>query len=52
MMALFDRFVGLFCRHGHTLPTRQGNHLFLRCLRCGHESAGWRLDAEPPVRRF
>jgi hypothetical protein len=42
----------LFCTHRMVLTTHEGSRLFLRCVQCGRESAGWTLDAAPPVRRF
>jgi ribosomal protein L37AE/L43A len=51
-MTLLTRLRCLFCRHTVTLPTREGDRIFLSCQHCGHESAGWTLDAPAPVRRF
>jgi hypothetical protein len=44
-------FVGqVYCGlHGHdNLLHFEGDRLCLKCVSCGHESAGWELDEAPP----
>lgn len=38
---------------GHdTLIQRDGDHVFLRCTSCGHETTGWSTDSPRPRVRF
>jgi hypothetical protein len=48
---LLDRVRQLLCGlHGHdTLLQFEQDRMFLRCVSCGHETAGWELTEAPPT---
>jgi hypothetical protein len=40
----------LLGRHQHAVACEEGS-IHLRCLRCGHRSAGWQVDGHEPALR-
>jgi hypothetical protein len=48
---VMDRIRQAFCGlHGHdTMLQFEQERMFLRCVSCGHESAGWELNEVPPT---
>jgi hypothetical protein len=46
-----DRVREIFCGiHGHEhLLQFQADRMYLRCLSCGHESSGWKLNEARPI---
>lgn len=53
-VSIFTVLSQTFCWHDQSdlLTVWEQDRMFLRCQKCGHETAGWSLDAQPPVRRF
>jgi hypothetical protein len=49
---LVDRARQILCGlHGHdTLLQFEHDRMFLRCVSCGHETPGWELNDDPPVK--
>jgi hypothetical protein len=48
---LMDWIRQMFCGlHGHdTMLQFAQDRMYLRCVSCGHESAGWELNEAPPT---
>jgi hypothetical protein len=48
---MMDRVRQVFCGlHGHdTMLQFQQDRMFLRCVSCGHQTAGWELNEVPPT---
>ena len=50
-MSVFDRVRQTFCGlHGHDSLLQFGqDRMYLKCVSCGHETAGWELTETPPT---
>jgi hypothetical protein len=50
-VGVMDRVREIFCGiHGHEhLLQFQADRMYLRCLSCGHESSGWKLNEARPI---
>jgi len=48
---VLERIRQAFCGlHGHdTMLQFEQDRMFLRCVSCGHETAGWELNEVPPT---
>jgi hypothetical protein len=51
LMATLTRLICAIRGHEHYRHFEK-NRVYLQCIGCGHESAGWTVDARRPVLRF